>query len=137
LRIHCAGGKALLDQDLRQVGVAAVFRDARHVVEELLLGVGAEVGARDLVGREVDQLGEVLDAPVGDADQPGGEARVAAGLLLRGSLQDQDPFDLLAGREGCAKGGVAAADDHHVVHQSAFTPAFSITFFQRACSLAM
>ena len=46
-------GKALLDQELGQVGIAAVLGDARHVVEELLFGVGAEVGARDLLVAEV------------------------------------------------------------------------------------
>jgi hypothetical protein len=47
------GRQALLHQDLGEVGIAAVLGDARHVVEELLLGVGAEVGVGDLVGRQV------------------------------------------------------------------------------------
>ena len=55
--------EALLDQDLGQVGVAAVLRDAPHVVEELLLGVGAEVGARDLlVGQVGHQTAQVVHA---------------------------------------------------------------------------
>ena len=47
------GGQALLDQDLGEVRVAAEFGDARHVVEELLFGVGAEVGVLDLLVGQV------------------------------------------------------------------------------------
>src|SRR5690606_31843732 len=85
------GLQAFLYQDFRQIGVAAVFGNARHVVEELVLRIGTEVGALDLFPREVgDHLLQVLDAVVGDAEKPRGEARVAARLVLGRALEDQD-----------------------------------------------
>src|SRR5262249_17345344 len=73
------GRQRILDEKLGQVWIAAVFGDAPHVVEELLLGVGAEIRARDLLGREIrNRLLQIVDARVGDAKEAGGEARVAA-----------------------------------------------------------
>ena len=43
-RIQLQRVEALGDQQLDQVGIGAVLRHPRHVVEELLRGVGAEVG---------------------------------------------------------------------------------------------
>ena len=78
------------DQAVAQVAVGAVLRDAEHVVVELVLGVGAEVGAVDLVLGQVrhDRL-EVVDAVVDAAERAGGEARVAAHQLLRRALDHQ------------------------------------------------
>ena len=45
------GVEAAAHQDVDQIGVGPVLGHARHVVEELVLGVGAEVGGRDLLGR--------------------------------------------------------------------------------------
>jgi len=42
-------GQALLDEDLGEIGIAAVLGEARHVVEKLLLGIGAEVRAREFL----------------------------------------------------------------------------------------
>ena len=62
--------EAARDQELDQVGIGAVLRDARHVVEELVGRVGAEVGGVDLLGGEVgDQRLDVVDAVVDDADR--------------------------------------------------------------------
>src|SRR5439155_611021 len=106
--------------DLGEIGIATVLGDARHVVEKLLLGIGAEVGARDFLFRKVrDQPLEVVYAAVGDAQQAGGEARIAASFFLGSSFQNQDSIAVLPGCEGRAKGRVAAADHDDVVHQSA------------------
>src|SRR5207247_10355328 len=45
-------GQALPDEDLGEIGIAAVLGDARHVVEKLLLGTGPEVRARDVLSRK-------------------------------------------------------------------------------------
>ena len=114
LRIHMRGGMALLDEDLGQVGIAAVFGDPRHVVEELLFGVGAEVGSRHLFVRQVDERPQVVDAVVGDAEQPGGEARVAAGFVLGRAFEDQDLSTRLRCGQRRAQRRVAATDDDHI-----------------------
>ena len=99
-------------QDLAQLGMGAVAGDAEHVVEELVLGVGAEVALRHLGIRQVGHdLAQILDTVIGEADGAGGEAGVAAGLVLGRALQHHHPRALLLGRERGAEGGVAAA--HH------------------------
>src|SRR5262249_31729679 len=71
-RVEAAG-----DQKLDQVGIGAVLRDARHVVEELVGGVGAEIGLLDfLFGQVGDQRLDVVDAVVDHADRARGEAAV-------------------------------------------------------------
>ncbi|MND05803.1 hypothetical protein D3C83_268080 [compost metagenome] len=64
---------AVLHQDLAQVGIGPVLGDPRHVVEELLFGVGAEV-ARQLLRREIgrERL-DVVRAVVDDPHQAFGE----------------------------------------------------------------
>src|SRR5882672_7888354 len=109
------GGETLLDQDLGQIGVAAVLGDTRHVVEELVGGIRAEVGALALLLRQVDQLREVVGAVVDDAQQPGGEARIPAGLVLRRALEHEHALRRLLRRQRGAQGGVAAADYDHVI----------------------
>src|SRR5256885_2210069 len=64
------GREALPDQDLGEVGVAAVFGDPSHVVEELLGRIRTEIGALELFLRQIDQLRQVLRAVVDDAQQP-------------------------------------------------------------------
>ena len=85
------------DQAVAQLAVGAVLRDAEHVVVELVLGVGAEVGAVDLVLGQVrhDRL-EVVDAVIDAAEGAGGEAGVAAHQLLRRALDHQHLGALLA-----------------------------------------
>ncbi len=109
-RIETAG-----DQKLDQVGIGAMLGDARHVVEELVLRVGAEIGGGDLLlGKIGDQLLDVVDAVVDHAHRAGGEAAVAAGLVLRRRLQHAHRGALLARRQRGAEGGVAGADDDDI-----------------------
>src|SRR5262245_36039463 len=133
------GGQALLDQDLGQVRIAAELGHPRHVVEKLLLGVGAEVGIGDLgVGEVGDQCLQVLGSAVDEAEKSRGKARIAAGFLLRGSFQHENlPYGFGCGQRRAQSGVTAANHDDVVRHQSAFTPAFWITSFQRACSFPM
>ena len=103
------------DQPVAQLAVGAVLRDAEHVVEELVAGVGAEIAARDLVRGEVrHDRGEVVDAVVDAAERAGGEARVAAHQLLGRALQHQHLGALLARGERRAERRIAGADHHHV-----------------------
>ena len=78
------------DQAVAEFAVGAVLRDAEHVVVELVLGVGAEVGAVDLVLGQVrhDRL-EIVDAVIDAAERAGGEARIAAHQFLRRALDHQ------------------------------------------------
>src|SRR5205814_2115789 len=83
-------GKALLDQDLGEVGIAAVLGDARHVVEELVRGVGPEIRPLDFLARQLDQPTEIVGAVVDDAQDLGGEgARDDRGAAARRERYDQ------------------------------------------------
>ena len=84
------GLEAAAHQQFCQFRVGAVLRDARQVIEELVLGVGAEIGARlVLVGEVGHQAREVVDAVVGDAHRARGEAAVAAAFGLGRAFQHQ------------------------------------------------
>ena len=103
------------DHDLDQLRVASELRHPRHVVEEIVGGVAAEIGGLDLGRAEVrDDRLELVEPIIGNAIEPGGEARIAAGLLLRRGLQHQHPLRPLARRQPGAEGGVAGAHHDHV-----------------------
>ena len=103
-------------QQLAQIGIGAELGDARHVVEELILRVGAEIGAVDFRLREIgDQRLDVVDAVIDDAHGARGEAAVAAGFFVGRGFEHEHGGALLARGERGAIGGVAAADDDDVV----------------------
>ncbi len=115
--------EALRDQELDQVGIGAVLRHLRHVVEEFLGGVGAEVGLLDLLLGEVrDQRLDVVDAVIDHADRSGGEAAVTAGLVLWRRFQHHDLRALLLRRQRRAERRIAAAHHDHVVLSHRFHP---------------
>ena len=103
------------DQAVAQLAVGPVFRDAEHVVVELVGGVGAEVGAVDLVLGQVrhDRL-EVVDAVIDAAEGAGGEARVPAHQLLRRALDHQHLGAVLGRRQRRAERRISGADHHHI-----------------------
>ncbi len=113
---HPGGGlEAAAHQDLAQLGVGAIFGHLEHVVEELVLGIGAEIDVREiLVGERRQHRGEVLDAAIGEAEGAAGEVRVAAALLERRGFQHQHACAVLVRRDGRAERGVAGADHEHV-----------------------
>src|SRR5262249_52788342 len=130
------GGEALLHQDLGEIRIAAVLRDPRHVVEELVGRVRAEVGALALLLRQIDQLREVVRAVVDDAQEARGEARVAARFVLGRALEHQHLLRRLLRRQRGAQGGVAAAHHDHVVlfaHSPTLLLWFARTILQSGC----
>src|SRR5207302_824934 len=77
------GRQAVVDQRLDEVRMSAVLRYPRHVVEELVARIGAEIGALLLRDRKVGDGALVIREPVIDeADGAGGVAAVAAALLM-------------------------------------------------------
>src|SRR6516162_145414 len=103
------------DQKLDEIGIGAVLGDARHVIEELLAGIGAEIGGRDfLLGEIRHQCLDVVDAVVDDAHGARGKSAVAAGFLLRCGLQHDHRGALLFGRERRTKSRVASAHHNHI-----------------------
>ena len=67
-RIQQNVSKLRVTRSSTEVGIGAVLRDPRHVVEELVLRVGAEIGGGDfLLGEVGHQLFDVVDAVVDDA----------------------------------------------------------------------
>ena len=79
LLLHPAHGVAAArHQQLAQIRVGAIFGDAAHVVEELVLRVGAEVRVGDLLLGEVGhQRLEIVDAVIDAAERARREAAVA------------------------------------------------------------
>ena len=89
-RIQFERVEAPRDQELAQIGIGAELGDARHVVEELILRVGAEIGGVDFGLREIgNQRLDVVDAVVDDAHRARGEAAVAAGFVLGRGFEHQ------------------------------------------------
>src|SRR5262245_14432893 len=102
-------------QQLDQVGIGAILRHPRHVVEKLLLRIGAEIGGGDFLLRQIrHQRLDVFDAVVNDPHRSRGEPAVAAGFLLGRCLQHQHRRALFARRQRRAKGRVAAAHDDDI-----------------------
>ena len=85
-----AGVEAAGDQDLGQVGVAAVFGQAADIVVILLGGVGADIDIGELVVADVgDQPREVVEAAIDDAEGAAGKGRIAAARSLGRDFQLQ------------------------------------------------
>ena len=114
--LHPVHGRlAAANQKLAQVGIGAVLRDARHVVEELVFGVGAEVALHLFFAQIGRERAYVFRAVVDEAHQAFGVRAVAAALVLRGALEQQHFRAFVAGRYRRAQRRVSAADDDDVV----------------------
>ena len=112
------GVEAVVDQRLDHVGMGAVLRHPRHVVEIFLAWVAAEIGIGKLGWREVgDDAAVIVDAVEGKAYGAGGVAAVAAAVVERRALEDEDAGAVFARRERGAERGVAGADDENVAIQ--------------------
>ena len=109
------GVKAPRDQNLGQVGVAAVFGQPADIVVILFLGIGADIDIGEFVVADVgDQPGEVVEAVIDDAPGAAGKRRIAAAPVLRRDLQHQHSGAPLARRK-CGTGrGIAGPDHDHV-----------------------
>ncbi len=105
---------AARDQQLGQVGVRLVVGQAAEIVVVLVLRIGAEIAGRQFLLAEIAKLQQVLDAVVDKAQRPGGVAAVAAALLERRRLEDEDARPFLLRRQGCAQPGIARPDDDDV-----------------------
>ena len=103
------------DQQLDHVRIGAILRDPRHIVVELVLGVGAEIGIGDfLVGEVGHQCLEVVDPVIDDTHRAGREARIAAGFVLVGAFQHQHLSAVLLRRQRGAQRRVAGAHDDDI-----------------------
>ena len=103
------------DQGFDQIRIGAVLGDARHVVEELVLCIGAEIGRLDLgFGQIGHKFEDILDAVIDDAHGAGCERRIAAGLVDRRGFQHNHGSALFVRGEGRTKRGIAAAHNDNV-----------------------
>ena len=110
-----AGGKAAADQDLGQIGVAAILGQPAHIVEILLLGIGAEIDVFELGLVHVgDQPGEVLAAVIDDPERAAGKGRIAAALVLGRHFEHQHRGAVFTRRQRGAGRGIAGPDHDHV-----------------------
>ena len=106
---------ALGDQQFAQLGVGAVLRNAAHVVEILVGGVGAVVVEFFLFGRQIgDDFGEFVDIVEDEAHQAAGVAAVAAAFLDRRRFKHDHAGAVFTRGECRAGGRVAGADDDDV-----------------------
>jgi hypothetical protein len=116
--------EAMRDQKLDEVGIGAMLRHQRHVVEKLCGGVGAEIRARDFRRREIghERL-DVVDAVIDHADRTGSEAAVAAGFFFRRRFEHEHTGASFLRRERGTERGVAGADNDHIGIEFAHAPA--------------
>src|SRR5207247_2081230 len=102
LLAHPPGGvEASCDQDLAEVGVAAIFGEAPDIIEILLGGVGADIDILQFVIIDVgDQLREVVKAVIDDAEGAAGKGGIAAAPMLRRNFQLQHRGAVFLRRQG-------------------------------------
>ena len=99
-------------QQLDQVRVGTILGHARHVVEELVFGVGTEVGTRDLLlGQIGHQFAQVIDTVIGKTDGTGGKSRVAPRFVFRRAFEHHDTGTALARGQRGAHGRITRTDD--------------------------
>ena len=109
-----AAGHELLDQ----VRVGAVLGEPGHVVVVIGLGVGAEIGFRQLAVGEIGHERAEVFRPVEDHPHgASGISAVAAALLFRRSFQQSHVGAGLGRSQRCRERGVAAAHDHDIGRQ--------------------
>src|SRR5579872_1054626 len=113
---HPAPGlKAAGDEEFGEVGVGAPFGEAADIVVILLGGIGADIDIAELMLADVgDELRQIVEAVIDDAERPAGKGRVAARRLLRRNLQHQHRGAVFLGAERGAGRRVAGADDDDV-----------------------
>ena len=103
------------DQQLDHVRIGAVLGDPGHVVVELVLGVGAEIGVGDLLVGEVrHQPLEVVDPVIDHPHGARGEARIAPRFVLVRAFEHQHPGAVLLRRQRRAQRRVAGAHDDDI-----------------------
>ncbi len=91
------------------------MRQRKEVVEELVLGVGAEIDVLEILLRERRQhRDEIVDAAEREAEGAAGEMRVAATLLERSGFEHQHAGAVLVRRDRGAQRGIAGTDDEDV-----------------------
>ena len=113
-------GAGAANQMLGEVGVGEPLGDAQQIVPELGLRVGRHLDGRRLLVGEIgeDVAAKVREPLVSEAEAAGGEERVAAALVLRRLLEDEDGGPALARGQRGAERGIATADDDDVgVHE--------------------
>ena len=112
--VHGVG--AVLDQRLGEIGIDVVLRDAAEIVEILLRGVFAEIGARDVGVAEIGHDAfDVLRAVMHHAEAATGKPGIAAALFFRRALEQYDPGAPLCRRQRGAQRGIAAADNDNII----------------------
>ena len=112
-------------EQLAQIGIGAILRNAAHIVEELVFGVSAEIRVGDLfVGEVRHQQAEILHTIVHAAEGASGKAAVAARFVFRSAFQHQDRYAVFGCRMGGTKGRVSRTDNDDVTgrRQHAFNP---------------
>ncbi len=107
---------AALDQDFAEIRVGAVLRDPRHVVEEIGLGVAAEIADTHLLVGEVGRKrADVVSAFIDHPHQTIGIDGITAALLDRRALEQQDAASLFPRGERRTQCCIAPAHDDDVV----------------------
>ena len=108
--------KLRVDQEFRQIGVAAVFGQPSDIVEILLGGVGADIDVLQFLIVDVgDQLREVVETVIDDPEGAAGKGGIAAAPMLRRDFQLQHRGAVFRRRQRGAGRGIAGADDDDVM----------------------
>jgi hypothetical protein len=93
------------------------LREREQIVEELVLGISAEIDVLEIFLRERRQHRyEIVDAAECEAESAAGEMGIAAALFVRRGFEHQHAGAVLVRGDRGAQCGIAGADDEDVGH---------------------
>ena len=120
------GVGAAVDQQLRQLAIAALLGDAHQITEVLLARIGAEIDARALVRADLaGERRELIDAGIDRPHRADGKAAVAAALLEGSALEHHHRSALLARGQRRRQAGKPGTDHQHIGLRHRLSPAVS------------
>lgn len=94
-----SGLKTRFYQQFAQFRIGPILGEFVHIVEELCLGVGAEVDIFEFGVSDLCHLTKVLDATISEAERTTGKERIAGALFDRRGLDDQNPCAFIMRRD--------------------------------------
>ena len=107
---------AAADQGFAHERISAETCDPKHIVIELLFGVGTEIGFSEQLIRQIGhQFFDVIGATKSKPNDAGGKPAVAAILFFRRALEHENFRALLNGSMGRTKCGISRTNNDNIV----------------------
>ena len=106
--------EAAVDGMFNQIGMAAILRDARHVVEKVFRGVTPELDVLHIVIAKIDDFGQVIHIAIHHPHAAACVRGVAAACVLGRRIQHEHASTLFACGQRCTAGRITGADHNHI-----------------------